>query len=242
MPLSTMPKTRTLTPWASCSTFFRCSLRLLAMKVTTMMPSTRCAMIIASVTGRAGGASMTTRWSLDSSAIRSRIRSEPTTSLGLCGMRPAGSTSRPAVSVSTSASSSGTAPESTWVRPMPVSMSNSEATIGRRRSPSMSTTLPPRRASARASSADTVDLPSAGWGLVTTTERGEVSGSANIRLVRRCRSDSPTAPRRRSSECSRERRSRDFGMVPIRPMSVRPVMSSGRRILVSRRRRSMTTP
>ena len=79
-------------------------------------------------------------------------------------MRPAGRTSRPTVSVSTSASSSGTAPESTWVRPMPVSMSNSEATIGRRRSPSMSTTLPPRRASARASSADTVDLPSAGLG------------------------------------------------------------------------------
>ena len=145
------------------------------------------------------------------------------------------------MSVSTSASSSGTAPESTWVRPTPLSMSKREATIGRRRSPSMSTTLPPRRASARASSADTVDLPSLGCGLVTTTECGEVSGSANIRLVRRWRSASPTAPRRRSSECRRECRSRDFGIVPIRPISVMPVMSSGRRMRVSRRMRTITT-
>ena len=95
MPLRTTPKMRALTCSASLSTRLRCSLRLLPMSVTTMTPSTRCARIIASVTGRAGGASMTTRWSWASSAMSSRIRSEPTTSLGLCGMRPAGSTCRP---------------------------------------------------------------------------------------------------------------------------------------------------
>ena len=74
--------------------------------------------------------------------------------------------------------------------PAPSTIARESATVGRRRSPSISVTGCPPIAMAAARFAAIVDLPSDCFGLVTTMMRGGLSTSMKARLVRSLRNAS----------------------------------------------------
>ena len=123
-------------------------------------------------------------------------------SAGLGGVAPDGSTSRPESAWVCSASSRVTLPTSTVVRPTPGSRPMRLATCGRRRSPSTSTTFCPALAIAIAMLAAVVDLPSPGIAELITNALLAWSTSRNCRLVRSTRKASTRGAWEGSEEIS----------------------------------------
>ena len=121
---------------------------------------------------------------------------DPSSSLGFGGTAPEVRTVNPGKRVFCSTSSRDARPLSTVLNPTDPTKSRYLSNLGRRISPSTSTTLCSASANASAMFIAVVDLPSPGIELVTTITRGGLSTSRNCKLVRKfakcfsnCRAD-----------------------------------------------------
>lgn len=157
------PRQVATTPLAVAAARLTCS-RLVPLLGTTissplvMLPSTA-----TSLTGSSGGASIRTMSVRPSSSrSTSSMPALPSSSLELGGRAPLGSTCRVPSRQGGSASSNGTRPKSTLVRPTAPSSPMYSATRGRRRSPSSSTVRTPAWVSLMARLQAVVDLPHQG--------------------------------------------------------------------------------
>ena len=117
------------------------------------------------------------------------------------------------------------------------------ANMGRRMSPSTSTTLCSASANANAMLIAVVDLPSLGSELPTTITRGGLSTARNCRFVRSFRNDSAMPELARSKAIPGSfRRSLSSGMVPTRPTWVMSSTVSRSLTVLSRRSRRTARP
>ena len=149
---------------------------------------------------------------------------DPSSSLGFGGTAPDVRTVSPGNRVFCRASDRDAPPLSTVLNPTVPTRSRYLCSVGRRRSPSISTTLCSASARASAMLIAVVDLPSLGTELVSTMIRGGSSTARNCRFVRSFRKASAMAELSLSNEIAAcLRRSLSSGMLPTRPV---PVISS----------------
>src|SRR5579883_3240147 len=148
----------------------------------------RGAKMAASVTATTGGASNNTRSAASRSTSSTRaIWREASSSEGLGGSGPVGSTSRFGTAVGWAGSGPVPSARMKFVKPSLLSSPNRVCRLARRRSQSTASTRAPLSAVTTARLARVVDLPSAGPALVTSTVRSTVSRLLNWRLVRSAR-------------------------------------------------------
>ena len=176
---------------------------------------------------------------------RSAIAFEPSSSLGLDGTAPAGSTSSDFSPHGCTTSPTRTSPSSTSVSPAAGSSPSCPATPGARRSASTSSTRQPASASAMARLQERLVRPSPAPGLQTVMTRAGSATLTKRRLVRSLRIASPRGDRpARPAIRGAERAAGSYGISPSTgaPVTRRRVRASRIRVSVTPRSSARSSP